>query len=385
LLIAQYAAAAATNVTTEYDAILRITGRVNRAYASYWEHDYVLLRGSPFARHPSSSVVSYFTVEWFVTEQGWRQAHEIAYYAMTAINRTRSNHISNNNNTTAAKHAFPQQQQQQLFGNMEYQYHRIPPPTTTNHESSAFSHDTTVTASRSTYNKVALLELALFHHHTNNDTIDNDDDEIKEDPFQVYDRLLILDADAMMYDFSKNIVTLLPEDDELVLVAHKNHPDDPEATGSINIGVSLWNLRNPYTPYIVQRWRQKCWDRIRHQRNDDDQAPLQEIIKCDLDDKRREQVVLALSEEFRFGRGTLVKHFFRAPHQIHNNSNASASSFQAWNPFSSYVMKSSTQAESSGQQRIDKIRATASEVCERYQVCKEEEVEEESTPNHVPG
>jgi hypothetical protein len=321
-------------------------------------------------------VVSHFTVEWFVAEKGWREAHEMAYYAV----------IKTNNSTTATKNSNPQS----LLGNMEYRYQRILPPPSTHNESSgfSFSDDPTVPASRSTYNKVALLELALFNHttnivdddaniHSSNCTVDDGDKDWDEDPFHVYDRLLILDADAMMYDFSQNIATLLPEDDELVLVAHKNHADDPEATGSINIGVSLWNLRNPYTPYIVQRWRQKCWDRIRNQRNDDDQAPLQEIIKYDLDDKRREQVVLALSEEFRFGKGTFVKHFFRAPHQP-NNINQTTASLDSWNPLS-YV-KTSTQAESSGQQRIAKIQATAREVCERYQVCEEEEGEDDTTP-----
>jgi hypothetical protein len=48
--------------------------------------------------------------------------------------------------------------------------------------------------------------------------------------------------DAMMYDFSRDIAHLLPQDK--MLVAHKVVRGDSPVTANINIGVTLWNLQH---------------------------------------------------------------------------------------------------------------------------------------------
>jgi hypothetical protein len=154
--------------------------------------------------------------------------------------------------------------------------------------------------SRATYNKLTLLQLAL----------QNDRDQL--------DGLLILDADAMMYDFSRDIADLLSPN--TVLVAHGTNTNathsnaSTSSSGSINVGVTLWNLRHPLAPLVYQRWRDRCVRRIRYHPDkiDDDQAPLQHILKYELDAERRSRVVTALeSKEFHYASGTFVRHFIR--------------------------------------------------------------------------
>ena len=149
-----------------------------------------------------------------------------------------------------------------------------------------------VPPSRSTYNKIAILELALLEKQ--------------------YDGLLLLDADAMMYDFSRDIADLLSP--KFVLMAHKTNFSEGTHTGSINVGVTLWNLRHTLTPYVAQRWKSNCLRRILYHKDDkldDDQAPLQFLLKQELDQYRRDKVVVAVEEEFYYARGTFVRHFIR--------------------------------------------------------------------------
>jgi hypothetical protein len=177
--------------------------------------------------------------------------------------------------------------------------------------------------SRATYNKLAILALALSERQ--------------------YDSLLILDADAMLFDFSRDITTLLPPDilpsgtasltEPIVstgsssrakrgalLVAHKTNRSDVPATGSINVGVTLWNLRHPLTPALLDRWKLMCELRMWSGRGDDDQAPLQSILKNDLDAAKRERVVYAISKEFAYDNGLFVKHFIRPARSAWNVS-----------------------------------------------------------------
>ncbi len=63
-----------------------------------------------------------------------------------------------------------------------------------------------------------------------------------DESYSHYDKLLILDMDAMMYDFSRDIAHLLPQDK--MLVAHKVVRGDSPVTANINIGVTLWNLQH---------------------------------------------------------------------------------------------------------------------------------------------
>jgi hypothetical protein len=190
------------------------------------------------------------------------------------------------------------------------------------------SHDilSTIPDSRATYNKITLLELALMD--------------------QKYDGILILDADAMMYDFSRNIADLLSPH-KTVLIAQKttNSSDDPH-TGSINVGVTLWNLRHKLTPYVVKRWKDKCVQRIMYHSDDkidDDQAPLQYLLKYELDQNRRNKVVYAMDNEFHYARGLFVRHFIRPSGSVWTNSTLDSDLI-----------------------RLSKMKTSANDVCVRY-------------------
>jgi hypothetical protein len=115
---------------------------------------------------------------------------------------------------------------------------------------------------------------------------------------------------SKQYDFDRDIGQW-ETDRNFVLAAHKIKASDPSGTGSINIGVTLWNLDHPLTPFIVERWKQQCIWRMRHDRTDDDQAPLQALLKKALDDEKRHRVVYAVTGEFEYGRGTFVRHVIR--------------------------------------------------------------------------
>jgi hypothetical protein len=263
LLIAQYAAASSLSNGT-YDNFLDTTSKINQAYAIAWRHDYLILRGIPFAGPDLNET---FSLHWYVVD-----GERISQY-------------------------------EENIG------HELQDPALSS-----------APESRATYNKVALLELALF------------------DFDQKYDRLLILDADAMLYDFSRDIALLQP--DTPVLLAHKTNHSDVPGTGSINVGVTLWNLRNARTPLIWQRWMYKCLNRIQQGKDDDDQAPLQDLLKHHLDQEKRDQVVYAVDKEFAYARGRFVKHFIRPDGTTWDNASVAT--------------------------RLDKMEKAATDVCARY-------------------
>jgi hypothetical protein len=129
----------------------------------------------------------------------------------------------------------------------------------------------------------------------------------------------------LQYDFDRDIGQWAINR-SFVLAAHKTNVQEPSGTGSINVGVTLWNLHHPLTPFIVERWKKDCMRRIRRNRPDDDQAPLQTLLKEELDDTERHQVVYAVTGEFEYGRGTFIRHVIR---QHHKSWNSSATSIEA--------------------------------------------------------
>jgi hypothetical protein len=158
----------------------------------------------------------------------------------------------------------------------------------------------TVPESRATYNKVMILEQVLTDAR-----------------YQQYTALLLLDSDALMYDFSRNIVsTLLPRDK--ILVAHQVESPDPvhrntAPTFNINIGVTLWNLRHPSTLSLVQVWKSECLYRIQKQPHlrDSDQTPLQNILR-QMTPAQQSRLILALSDnELGYSHGRYIRHFIR--------------------------------------------------------------------------
>jgi len=154
-------------------------------------------------------------------------------------------------------------------------------------------NDTTnIPESRSTYNKVMILEQAA-----------------KEAQYHL---LLILDSDAMLFDFDRDLANFMTQNNTL-LVAHKVKRDDVDSTSNINIGVTLWNLRHPATLQLARRWKERCLQRIRFQTGlcDNDQTPLQEILRDELTENQRSELLFAVSDEFGYSHGRFVKHFIR--------------------------------------------------------------------------
>ena len=143
---------------------------------------------------------------------------------------------------------------------------------------------------RVTLNKVALLRAAL---------------ERKDE----YEQLLILDTDAMMYDFDFDVTSILS--DNVMVAAKRVHKNESLNTWNINAGVMLWNLHHEQTPTVVRAWESLSMQMISRGRFMADQRPLHQVL--------REQgenflpFVHALWDEFAYGHGTVVKHFIRRP------------------------------------------------------------------------
>ena len=155
-------------------------------------------------------------------------------------------------------------------------------------------------SSRATYNKVHLLEKAI---------------EWK------YDYLLLLDSDAMVYDFNHDISPSLLPDHKMIL-AHKVGGDNehPKRYYNINIGVTLWNLRHAMIHTVLRRWKILCYYRIIFQLEDNDQNPLQNILRHFVTFGRshsstnhylRTQIIEENHDDFAYRGGTFVKHFIR--------------------------------------------------------------------------
>jgi hypothetical protein len=141
VLIAQYSACVnVDNDDSVYATLLRATAPVNQAYARHWGHDYILLQGVPFIP-PHYNSTSY-------------SLRRLVENGITVDQELGGGSCDDDSSSTRRRMSHHQ------GGDAE-------PPQP---------------SSRSTYNKIALLSIALEHP------------QIKDR----YTRLLILDADAMM-------------------------------------------------------------------------------------------------------------------------------------------------------------------------------------------
>ena len=263
---------------------------------------------------------------------------------------------------------------------------------------------------RSRFNKIALLQMALFNK-------------------DIYDSMLILDADAMIYDFDYDIPSLLlpnkqmQDDDhndntnnsvaahgkdldgyfsdkdetDIMLVAHRVNQNDVAQTSNITNGVTLWNLHHPYIEYAVSKWDEACRNGlisslesnhryrrkhrppIEQQRHPfrGDQYYLHQVLKqsdssnantnvnnknntirdVELDEinddddpttskKNLTNVVSALWNEFYYRDGTVIKHFQR-------------SNMFSWNDTIGL------------QSRLDRIDQATDEICTKHSISKD--------------
>ena len=161
---------------------------------------------------------------------------------------------------------------------------------------------------RVTLNKIRLLFHAIDHRH-------------------VYDQLLLLDSDAMMYNFTVDVSTLLP--DEYMVAGHyveqkdfkqestKDNemdevsvplPLEPKSTWDINAGILLWNLHHNLTRRIAVEWYVSARDAVIKGTFKGDQIYLHRTLrKTD----ERIQNTLGLPNEFAYGHGTVIRHYIR--------------------------------------------------------------------------
>jgi hypothetical protein len=175
-----------------------------------------------------------------------------------------------------------------------------------------------------TYNKVALLEMALH-----------------SSKYYDYHHLLILDSDAVLVNHSIPITTLLPDDK--MLLANRIEPGASD--WNINIGVTLWNLRHDQLPRLLWLWKWRCRLRYLTFRSDNDQRPLQFVLQEW--PVLRQSILAATKKYFYYDQGQVVKHFMRSNDQAWEDSNSSGES----------------------RDRIQKIRQQVLEVCQGNPYC----------------
>ena len=144
--------------------------------------------------------------------------------------------------------------------------------------------------SRSVYNKLDILKVAVTKH-------------------KKYDLVLILDANAMMYDLDFDVTTLLNNND--MLAGQRGSKRDPEPrTWNINSGITIWNLHHPQTKDIAKEWSRRTVNALEALKEHDDEYYLQAVLRKG--DIRKQ--VKGLPIEFMDERGTVAKHFTRTKH-----------------------------------------------------------------------
>eukprot|EP00980_Cylindrotheca_fusiformis_P006180 scaffold1323_cov113-Cylindrotheca_fusiformis.AAC.7 len=141
---------------------------------------------------------------------------------------------------------------------------------------------------QSMYNKVDLLLMAL-------------------EKSSVYDQVLILDSDTLIYDFSVDITNMISGENEM-LVALQTHELDSPQTHRINNGVTLWNLHHPLSRTVAKEWDAGCIEGIKKNFSiRGDQYYLVEALNKD----DRKNSVHAVLDEFHYRSATVIKHFIR--------------------------------------------------------------------------
>jgi hypothetical protein len=121
-----------------------------------------------------------------------------------------------------------------------------------------------------------------------------------------YDQLLILDTDALMYDFNVDVTTLLP--DQYMLAAHRvKAKTDPVHTHDINAGVLLWNLKHNLTRKGAHEWDSRSRRDVELERSKGDQQPLHLTLAKGPGTSQ----VWSLVDEFAYGHATIIKHVIR--------------------------------------------------------------------------
>jgi hypothetical protein len=148
---------------------------------------------------------------------------------------------------------------------------------------------------RARYDKIELLKLALSKNER-------------------YDQLLLLDADAIIYDLDLDITALVADQD--LLAAHAVSSKNGPRTWNINNGVVLWNLGHHLVHPVADEWYANTVAGVAAHKKHGDQHYLQVVLKRG----DGHAYVQALPTEFKYEKGTVVKHFLRAKSSHWNNT-----------------------------------------------------------------
>ena len=179
-------------------------------------------------------------------------------------------------------------------------------------------------AAGSTSNKVGILEYALQH------------------PDKDWDYVLVIDADAMVCDFERDIGLIYNMTHES-LIAHRVLKATGEKSFDINAGVILWNLKHPQTQQIVKQWDGMIHEVFR-KRVGEDQEALHKVLHRI---PARQRPVRAIRHDFQYSEGTVVKHFIR--------------------PGSKHLRKNWDDTKLQTGDRVRNIRETADEICKKHE------------------
>ena len=228
--------------------------------------------------------------------------------------------------------------------------------------------DCTPPGRRTTLNKITLAREAYARTFLpltseNNDNDNGNDNE--RHSRRKYDQILILDTDAMIYNFDVDVSTLFPtnnkneDDDMFMLAAHRvDHSKESRTTtmdggkgigsdrddqklqqqqqqqvhdaANINAGVLLWNLHHPETPHVLAEWGHRANKAIRDGSLRGDQKLLHQTLRsprksmivdntnsADGYTKSKDRCHLVTSptptDAFAYGHGSVIRHFIRRP------------------------------------------------------------------------
>lgn len=127
----------------------------------------------------------------------------------------------------------------------------------------------------------------------------------------IYDQLLLLDADTLIFDLGFDVTTLLGEDE--MLAAHRVNMNDTLRTWNINNGITLWNLQHSMTKKVAQRWLKRTSMGLNgaHDfgwKEHSDQSYLHHSLRHE---KEAINVTRALKDEFKYEKATVIKHYVR--------------------------------------------------------------------------
>jgi hypothetical protein len=154
-------------------------------------------------------------------------------------------------------------------------------------------HGCKTPASHTTLNKIRLLFHAIDHSGE-------------------YDQVLLLDADAFVYDMDTDITTLIEKHH---LVAGQPLPDGHKNDlWNIHSGATLWNLQHEYVASVALDWFERAKAAVVKGTYTNDQEFLHETLTEHLEwqhQNDKNAMVKNFKHEFDFAKGTVIKQFVR--------------------------------------------------------------------------